>query len=117
MSAKVMDKKNRWRSKTVAFRMSPDEALMLDRLSLLSGLSKQEYLINRVLQLDIVVVGNPRTYKMLRNELESVFSELKRLESISSEYDELISLIGFIAEILFGLKEGVNVRNEKNDHS
>ena len=30
MTAKTMDNHNRWRSKTVAFRMSPEEAGQLD---------------------------------------------------------------------------------------
>ena len=30
MTAKTMDNHNRWRSKTVAFRMSPEEANQLD---------------------------------------------------------------------------------------
>lgn len=41
MSAKNRDNKNRWRSKTVAFRMSPEEAAQLDILAKLSGLTDQ----------------------------------------------------------------------------
>ena len=69
MSAKVKDDHNRWRNKTVAFRMSPEEAEKLDRFVRISGLKKQEYLIKRALQEEIVVSGSVRTYKMLRNEL------------------------------------------------
>ena len=50
MSAKNLDKHNRWRSKTVAFRMSPEEANTLDEFVRLSGLTKQDYLIDRALQ-------------------------------------------------------------------
>ena len=43
MSATNLDKHNRWRSKTVAFRMSPEEANTLDEFVKLSGLTKQDY--------------------------------------------------------------------------
>lgn len=105
MSAKNRDNKNRWRSKTVAFRMSPEEAAQLDILAKLSGLTKQDYLIRRVLAKEVIVNGNPRVYKMLRNQLNSVLLELHRFERLNEENDELISLIRYIAEILNGLKE------------
>jgi len=106
MSAKNLDHKNRWRSKTVAFRMSPEEAAELNVLARLSGLTKQDYLIRRALDKDVVVNGNPRVFKALRNQLSSVLEELCRLESVSTENDELLDLIHYIAEILNGLKEG-----------
>lgn len=104
MSAKINDNKNRWRNKTVGFRMSPEEAEQLDILAKLSGLAKQDYLINRVLQKDVIVTGNPRVYKMLRDQLAAVLDELKRLESVSEEQDELLDIILYIAEIINGLK-------------
>jgi len=106
MSAKNRDHKNRWRSKTVAFRMSPEEAVELNVLARLSGLTKQDYLIRRVLDKDVVVNGNPRVFKALRNQLSIVLEELHRLESVSTENDELLDLIRYITEILNGLKEG-----------
>lgn len=105
MSLKVRDNKNRWRNKTVAFRMSPEEADQLDTLARLSGHTKQDYLIRRVLKKDVVVNGNPRVFKMLRNQLLDVYSELCRLEQISENQDELLDLIHYIADILSGLKE------------
>lgn len=59
MSAKNMDKHNRWRNVTVAFRMSPEEDVQLEALVKLSGLTKQDYIISRVLGKDIIVMGNP----------------------------------------------------------
>jgi len=56
MSAKVYDHKGRWRNKTVAFRVSPEEAAHLDILYKLSGLTKQDYLIRRVLEKEVIVM-------------------------------------------------------------
>lgn len=93
MSEKVRDNKNRWRSKTVAFRVSPEEWEQINKLVLISGLQKQEYIINRVLQKEIVVMGNPRTYKMLRNELAEIKDILSSVGSLTDEQFEILQQI------------------------
>ena len=105
MSAKVYDHKGRWRGKTVAFRVSPEEAQQLDMYSKLSGLTKQDYLIRRVLAKDITINANPRVFKALRNQLANILTELQRLEAISTDNDELLDIILYVAEILDGLKD------------
>ena len=42
MSAKALDKKGRWRNKTVAFRVSPEEDEQVETAVRLSGLTKQD---------------------------------------------------------------------------
>ena len=54
---------------------------------------------------DIVVQGNPRVFKALRNQLAEVLAELQRIESGSEVDDELLNVIEMIADILGGLKE------------
>ena len=76
MSAKNLDTHNRWRNKTVAFRVSPEENKQIDAAVRLSGLTKQDYITKRLLCRDVVVQGNPRVYKALRNELAAVLEEL-----------------------------------------
>ncbi len=105
MSAKNLDAKGRFRGKIVAFRMSAEENNLLDSFVRLSGHTKQDYIIQRVLQREISVIGNPRTYKALRNELACVLSELKRIESGTSMDSELIELISQINDTLYGLRE------------
>lgn len=53
---------------------------------------------------DVIVQGNPRVYKALKNELAAVLQELQRIESGSDVNDELLSIIELIADILGGLK-------------
>lgn len=105
MSEKKQDNHNRWRNKTVAFRMSPEEAQQLDTMVRLSGLQKQEYLICRALEQLVVVNGNPRVFKALRNQFEAVLAELRRLERIDDQQEELLSLLRYMAAIMEGLKE------------
>ena len=96
MTAKVRDRCNRWRSVTVAFRMSPEENEQLNHLAQLSGMTKQDYIIDRLLQKEIVVHGNPKVYKALKDRVEAVLEELRRLkigEKPSSERLEEIELM------------------------
>ncbi|NBH14826.1 hypothetical protein D3Z36_11740 [Lachnospiraceae bacterium] len=104
MSAKNLDNCNRWRNKTVAFRVSPEENEQIDKAVRLSGLTKQDYITRRLLCQDIVVQGNPRVYKALRNELVAVLAELQRIEAGSSIDNELLDVIELITVILGGLK-------------
>lgn len=105
MSLKNKDEHNRWRSKTVAFRVSPEEWEQIKRYVQLSGLTKQDYITRRLINKEVVVQGNPRVYKTLRNNLADVLTELQRIENGGSVNDELLDLIKMIADILGGLKE------------
>lgn len=103
MSEKNYDRKGRWRSKTVAFRMSPEENEELDVRVKLSGLTKQEYLINRALEKEIIVRGNPRVYIALKRQLEEVLQELKTLQG-ETPSEELLDTICLINRTLYGMK-------------
>ena len=101
---KTLDYKGRWRNKTVAFRVSEEEAKLIDDLVALSGLTKQDYIIRRLQCRDVVVQGNPRVYKALRNQIADIYEELKRLERCSEANDELLYTIQLVAETMNGLK-------------
>ena len=105
MSAKNLDRHNRWRRKTVAFRVSPEEDVQIETAVRLSGLTKQDYITRRLLCREIVVQGNPRVYKALRNELNSVLEELKRIEAGQSIDGELLETIRLISTTLDGMRE------------
>ena len=98
MSHKKLDRRNRWRSKTIAFRMSPEENALLDAAVRLSGLTKQDYIINRLLHREIVVQGNPRVYKALRDQMQQIYAKLCELTDGWDRMD-------FMIDILHGMKE------------
>ncbi len=108
MSAKNLDVKGRWRSRTVAFRMSEEEWEQLDTFVRLSGLTKQDYMIRRALHTEIRVIGSPRVYKALRNELKTIALELERIEAGAKVDDELLLVIRQITATLDGFKEDAN---------
>lgn len=105
MSAKNLDNHNRWRNRQVAFRLSPEEADLLDSYVRVSGLTKQDYITRRLLCRDVVVQGNPRVYKALRDELAAVLAELERIEAGGGIDEELISTIQQIVAIMGGMRE------------
>lgn len=104
MSAKNVDKRNRWRNITVGFRVSPEENEQINKAVRLSGLPKQEYCYRRCLNRDVVVQGSPRVYKALKNELAAVLLELQRIEAGRGVDEELLNDIELITVILGGLK-------------
>ena len=106
MSAKNRDEHNRWRNITVGFRVSPEENEQINAAVALSGLPKQEYCYRKCLNRDVVVQGNPRVYKALRNQLAAVLDELKRIEAAGELRDELLDNIELITRTLYGMKEG-----------
>ena len=101
---KNLDYKGRWRNKTVAFRVSEEEAKLIDTQVALSGLTNQDYIIRRLQCRDVVVQGSPRVYKALRNQMADIYEELKRLERCSEANDELLYTIQLIAETMNGLR-------------
>ena len=105
MSLKNRDNKNRWRNKTVAFRVSPEEDAQIETAVRLSGLTKQDYITRRLLCREVVVQGNPRVYKALRNELAAVLAELQRIEAGAGVDEELMDNIERIAAIMDGMRE------------
>lgn len=106
MSAKNLDKNNRFRSITVGFRVSPEENELINKFVAISGLSKQEYCYRRCIEQNIVVnSGNPRVYKALKNSLAEVLEELKNNKEVT--YETLV-LIKLITVTLQGMKGDFN---------
>ena len=103
MSARNLDKHNRFRCITVGFRVSPEEHEHINKAVAMSGLSKQEYCYRRCLGRDIVVQDNPKVYKALKDQLTAVLDELKRIEAGQSVDDELLENINLITRTLQGL--------------
>ena len=105
MSAKNMDKHNRWRNRTVAFRVSEEENAQINTFVKLAGTTKQNYVTQRLLCHDIIVQGNPRVYKALKEQLAAVLAELQRIDTGAGVSDDLLDTIRMIARIMDGMKE------------
>ena len=100
---KNVDSKGRWRNRNVGFRVSEEEAKLLDDLVELSGLAKQDYILRRLLNREVVVQGNPKVFKALKHQMTQIYEELKRLEKVSNDNEELIIVAEMIATIMKGM--------------
>ena len=100
---KSLDAKGRWRNRNVGFRVSEEEAKLLDNLVELSGLAKQDYILRRLLNREVVVQGNPKVFKALKNQMTQIYEELKRLESVSDDNEELLIVVEMVAKIMTGM--------------
>ena len=107
MSAKNLDNHNRWRNRQVAFRLSPQEADLLDSFVKISGLTKQDYITQCLLTNSVVVQGNPRVYKALRDSMAAILVELQRIEAGADLNEELLEVVQFIAKVMDGMKDDI----------
>ena len=100
---KNLDTKGRWRNRNVGFRVSEEEAKLLDDLVELSGLAKQDYILRRLLNREVVVQANPKVFKALKHQMAQIYEELKRLESVSDDNEELLIAVEMVATIMKGM--------------
>lgn len=107
MSARNVDRHNRFRNITVGFRVSLEEQAELNRAVALSGLSKQEYCYRHCMERDVVVQGNPRVYKALKTQMADMLAELQRIEAGNNVSDDLLNIIELITVTMNGLKGDV----------
>ena len=103
MSAKSRDNHNRWRSVTIAFRVSPEENEQIKRMVKLTGLTKQQYIIENMLQHRFTVFPNPRVHKALKEYFITVAEELKRLKNAGDVSDEYLAVLKFALQIYAGM--------------
>lgn len=108
MSEKRLDAKNRYRNVVVAFRMSPEEAQELNVKVSLSGLSKQDYIIQCLLKHEIRVVGGMKVAKKVQVHLDTILEELQTLDEADRDVEELLVPLKHVLDILQSDEKGGN---------
>ena len=104
MSHKNLDHKGRWRNLTIAFRVSPEENEDITRRARLSGLTKQDYIIQRCQEQNVVIVGNPRVHKALKQEMAQLRQAIENLTTITTgECEELMDRFQLAEQIYEGM--------------
>mgnify|MGYP002460777963 FL=1 len=89
----------------MAFRVSPEEDEQLEIFVKLSGLTKQDYIIRCLTSHTIIIQGNPRVYKALKNQLEASCAELQRIKKAGDCTPEFLDILNQITLILKDMKE------------
>lgn len=110
MSQKKKDEKNRWRNRTIAFRLSPgEEAELNERVRLLGYQIKQDYIVEAVLHNEVYAVGNPLMLLQFRKSLQNIEKELIRITDASEIGVELLEPIRTMLQIMEAFEKGVSV--------
>ncbi len=105
MSEKVLDAHGRWRNITVAFRVSPEEDELIERLVKLTGLTKQDYIMRRLTEQEVVVQGNPKVFAALRREMRDILDEIQRLDAGQQMNEDTAEALSMVIRIMAGMKE------------
>lgn len=104
MSAKALDHHERWRSMTIGVRVSPEENEQINAMVALSGKTKQDYCIDRMLQRDVVVVPNTRVHKALKRQMEQLILEFQRLTDATEISPYTLEVVDYLAHVYAGLQ-------------
>lgn len=105
MSEKNLDEHGRQRSKTIAFRMSQEEADLLDQLVAISGMTKQDFIISKLSDVEVKVVPSSRMQKGMEEAMLLIYRELLRITDASDVSPELAKLTEKVGSIFADLEE------------
>lgn len=103
MSAKNCDSHNRFRDRTIGFRVSSEEDQQINTVVELSGMTKQDYIVSKLLDRTIYVQGNCKVHRAVYDKLNEVLVELQRISNGECIDDELMANIELIAGIVNNL--------------
>ena len=117
MTARNLDNKNRFRSITVGFRVSPEENEKLNQVVAVSGLPKQEYCYRKCMDMEVTIKGNPKVYKALKDQMSRILEELQRIGSGDSVDGDLLEVTKLVAEVMEGMKEKGSGNDPKDQTS
>ncbi|MEE1453731.1 MAG: mobilization protein [Ellagibacter isourolithinifaciens] len=95
---------NRERSKTIAFRVTPEVDEQINLIVAASGMTKQDYITSKLLDMEVTVVPSTYTYTALRDEMREVCKQLNRVRSGCEPSDRLMSLCERLSDIFLGLR-------------
>ena len=100
MSEKNLDSKGRLRSRVVGFRMSEEESEELNKKVALSGMNKQDYIIESLLKRKIRVVGGRKVIREVQMQLEAILEELQFLDDNTDIEEDIIVPLKTVLEVL-----------------
>lgn len=89
---------------TVAFRITPELNEQINLLVAASGMSKQDYIVSKLMDTEVQIVPSSYTYVALRDEMRKVCKQLNRIRKGCQPDDRLIALCDKLADLFLGLR-------------
>ena len=109
MSAKNLDDHNRYRCRTIGFRVSPEENEQINVAVSLSGMTKQDYIVAKLLDRTIHVQGNCKVHRAVYDRLTEVLTALQKVKAGASVDEELMENIRLITDVIDHLYIKTNI--------
>lgn len=79
--------------------------MLIESAVRVSGLTKQDYIIRKLTDRDVVVQGNPKVYRGLLLEMQSILDELRRINAGQTVSEDLLIRIDLISSVMNGMKK------------
>ena len=79
--------------------------MLIESAVRVSGLTKQDYIIRKLTDRDVVVQGNPKVYRGLLLEMRSILDELRRINAGQTVSEDLLIRIDLISSVMNGMKK------------
>lgn len=95
---------HRERSKTIAFRVTPELDEQINLIVAASGMTKQDYITSKLMDVEVTVVPSTYTYTALRDEMREVCKQLNRVRSGCEPSERLLALCERLSDIFLGLR-------------
>lgn len=95
----------RKRSKTMAFRCTPEEYELIANMAAWSGMSRQDYIMARLTGTEITVRPSSRTQRALRDSMKGLAERLLAVCDADELDDNLQRQLTLVMEIFNGLGE------------
>lgn len=105
MSERNNDRSGRFRNRFIGLRASDEEAALIAHMAQISGMCKQDYIISRALERDVVVEPSVKVEKALRKRLEALCDELSRIDNAEQMTQELQEEIATVLGVCRRLRE------------
>ena len=95
---------DRARPITIAFRVSPEMNETINLLVAASGMTKQDYITSKLLDLEVTIVPSTYTYAALRDEMREVCRQLNRIRNGCEPSERLLGLCERLSDLFLGLR-------------
>ena len=88
----------------MAFRVTPEEYEEICELARLSGMDRQDYIVSRLKNKEIVVKPSTKVHKALKDEMGNVYAQLLRIRTRGELGVSLENTLSILASVFVGLK-------------
>ena len=103
MRAKAPDGAGRVRPVTIGFRVTREQNAEIDELVAITGMTKQDYIVSRLMDRSIVVTPNARVQQALARRMDRIYAELRRIERAGDIPADLRESVATIADAFAAL--------------